>query len=368
MAQSVLLISLEVCIVMLVFIFTMRSFDSKLRVGFVKLNIAMIVAILSNMITQHVSPIDENIMYLNRIINLVVESYLILEALYMVADFQDYISKLRNALPFFFVLGLSLISPSTHLLFYVDEAGNLVDTPIYWFVYLEFIIYGALIFQHFVQKKHENKKEKCIFIGTLLCMVIAGVIFEKYNIFCNTIIATSVVAIMIMFVYMYAERYNVDSVTYCYKRRVFYGDSEKFGRHNMSVVSMDLNNLKYINDNYGHKAGDEALKTFANICKKAKSSKFILYRTGGDEFMMLGVKATYEETADLIQKIKKDLEATPYTCSYGIAMYGPDDDFEDIVVQADACMYLDKKKFKLLNRKEILNCEEQLSKMYCSVN
>ena len=36
MAQSVLLISLEVCIVMLVFIFTMRSFDSKLRVGFVK--------------------------------------------------------------------------------------------------------------------------------------------------------------------------------------------------------------------------------------------------------------------------------------------------------------------------------------------
>lgn len=163
---------------------------------------------------------------------------------------------------------------------------------------------------------------------------------------------------------MYAEYYNVDSITKCLKRRCFYSDGVRHRRHNFSVLSMDLNNLKYINDNFGHSAGDDALKTFANICKKSKSSKFVLYRTGGDEFMMLGLGASYEETVEVVNRIKQELEGTPYTSSYGIAMYRARDDFDEIVEQADRAMYSDKKQFKLTQPSKIVDCQRQLEQMY----
>ena len=159
-----------------------------------------------------------------------------------------------------------------------------------------------------------------------------------------------------MYMYMYAARYNIDSVSRCYKRRCFYADAERHSKNKMAIISMDLNDLKYvsidmdglkyINDNFGHKAGDIALLTFAEVCRSVKPSKFILYRTGGDEFMMLGIKATKDEAETLIHDIRLKLQETPYTCSFGINMYNPSDDFDDVVVKADQAMYEDKRMYK----------------------
>lgn len=55
----------------------------------------------------------------------------------------------------------------------------------------------------------------------------------------------------------------------------------------LTVLAIDLNNLKEINDTHGHAAGDEAIKEFANRLKKAVRSADLPVRTGGDEFMVL---------------------------------------------------------------------------------
>ena len=65
--------------------------------------------------------------------------------------------------------------------------------------------------------------------------------------------------------------------------------SQFFGalRGNYGIVSIDLDRLKYVNDNMGHIAGDRMLKTFANILKKSFKSAGIIARTGGDEFLVV---------------------------------------------------------------------------------
>ncbi len=183
-------------------------------------------------------------------------------------------------------------------------------------------------------------------IVVMLAMVVVGGILEQTKILMSCTLPSSAIGILFLYMYMYAERYNVDSVSKCYKRRCFYSDAEKHSKSKMAIISMDLNDLKYINDNYGHKAGDIALLTFAEVCRSVKPKKFVLYRTGGDEFMILGNKASRDEAEALTELIREKLRETPYTCSFGIYMYNPGEDFDSCVVKADQAMYDDKRVYK----------------------
>jgi len=89
------------------------------------------------------------------------------------------------------------------------------------------------------------------------------------------------------------ERASNDSLTGLSNRRVFeeriYSmvDSAKRYHHPLSMISMDLDNFKMINDNLGHQSGDEVLKAVAQVLKKAVRSTDLLVRMGGDEFLLI---------------------------------------------------------------------------------
>ncbi len=213
-------------------------------------------------------------------------------------------------------------------------------------------IFALLVVSSILIKDIErNNKSDMAVIAFVILVFIVGFILELTMVFKNCIFPSASVAILFLYTYMYAERYNYDSVSKCYKRRCFYSDAAKYSKTNFSVISMDLNDLKFINDNYGHKAGDIALLTFAEVCRAVKQNKFILYRTGGDEFMFLGIKATLDESEELVSAVRNKLKETPYTCSFGISMYTPGTDFDDVVVKADQAMYDDKRAFKELKAK-----------------
>ena len=113
-----------------------------------------------------------------------------------------------------------------------------------------------------------------------------------------------------------------------------------------AIVSIDMNGLKAINDTYGHLAGDNALTALANCFQKAASIKQPVYRIGGDEFIILCRKTGEEELILLIERIRKNVEETPYTCSIGYC-YAPNGikNLEDMAKESDEMMYADKAKF-----------------------
>ena len=89
------------------------------------------------------------------------------------------------------------------------------------------------------------------------------------------------------------ERASNDSLTGLSNRRVFDEringmiESAKRYKHPLSMISMDLDKFKEINDNLGHQAGDEVLKSVAQVLKGAVRSTDLLVRMGGDEFLLI---------------------------------------------------------------------------------
>lgn len=131
--------------------------------------------------------------------------------------------------------------------------------------------------------------------------------------------------------------------------------NEKFN----SCVVVDLNNLKYINDYFGHENGDFAIKKSSELLKIAqneifKEMKSELYRIGGDEFILLvdcGKEAYLKDYKNLcIELFSKENEQLEYSfnASFGLAIFqtGLDKSLEDTIKRADEEMYLMKKAVK----------------------
>ncbi|GAB6193178.1 GGDEF domain-containing protein [Desulfocastanea catecholica] len=89
------------------------------------------------------------------------------------------------------------------------------------------------------------------------------------------------------------ERASNDALTGLSNRRVFDErisgliESAKRYHHPLSMISMDLDKFKMINDNLGHQVGDEVLKSVAQVLKQAVRSTDLLIRMGGDEFLLI---------------------------------------------------------------------------------
>jgi len=122
--------------------------------------------------------------------------------------------------------------------------------------------------------------------------------------------------------------------------------------YKLGVMVLDINKFKSINDNYGHNVGDIVLKDFSKKLKATLRIGDIVFRTGGDEFMILCEKFKNQEALKILErKIKESLDYTlvidenevKVSTSIGSALY-PDDgeDIDAVIDLADKKMYEDK--------------------------
>ncbi|MCR5666649.1 MAG: diguanylate cyclase [Eubacterium sp.] len=127
------------------------------------------------------------------------------------------------------------------------------------------------------------------------------------------------------------------------------------GLTDISVLMVDANNLKYINDTYGHEKGDLYLQGCCKIiCDIYKKSP--VYRIGGDEFVVLLEDHDYQHKDELYAKAidtfsLKDSQQVQepwkkYSASVGMATYKSGDTIETLVSRADKAMYENKVEFK----------------------
>ncbi len=126
--------------------------------------------------------------------------------------------------------------------------------------------------------------------------------------------------------------------------------------HQFTILMIDLDNFKYINDTYGHASGDLVLKEVTQIFGSNLRNADILARLGGDEFAVLLPETPYESGFAVVEKLRSRLEATPIslmfdqitlTASFGIAEY-PDqgENIESLLTGSDLAMYKAKRAGK----------------------
>ncbi len=148
-----------------------------------------------------------------------------------------------------------------------------------------------------------------------------------------------------------------DSLTGLYVRRYFMvklqEEIHRAERYNkpLSIVMVDLDRFKKINDTYGHDAGDRALKTISQFFQRNIRDVDAIGRYGGEEFVMLIPDADKEAAFCLAERLRKELakvkleDLPPITISLGMATYPADGtDIEELIKKADAAMYEAKQK------------------------
>ena len=113
----------------------------------------------------------------------------------------------------------------------------------------------------------------------------------------------------------------VDMLT-CLKNRNYLNDRIEIWNQNtvypQCVVVLDLNNVKYLNDTFGHEEGDKQIKAVANVLFKTQLENTELLRTDGNEFMIYMVGYTEKKVVSYIKKLLKEFKKLPY--EYGVAI------------------------------------------------
>ena len=155
------------------------------------------------------------------------------------------------------------------------------------------------------------------------------------------------------------EAANIDVLTQVRNKRAFVAEEEqkdeeiRKGTARFGIAVIDMNNLKKINDTYGHEKGDEAIKDLCSrICNTFKHSP--VYRIGGDEFAAVLENQDLENRDRLIESFyetcEKEEQKTPWrsmSAALGFKLYDrkAHNKFSDVFKAADAEM--DKKKTRM---------------------
>lgn len=114
----------------------------------------------------------------------------------------------------------------------------------------------------------------------------------------------------------------------------------------LSVVHLDLDDFKSINDNFGHAVGDRVLCDCAKYWTAMLAPHQVLARVGGDEFILVLPGSDRIEAEMLVASLRF---GSPTGWSYGIAELRVDDDLERCLLRADAALYTAKQRCADLN-------------------
>lgn len=149
-----------------------------------------------------------------------------------------------------------------------------------------------------------------------------------------------------------------DALTGVYNRRYFEETFARIDRQEnrpLAIIMGDINGMKMVNDNFGHKAGDALIKEAAQLIKDYIPKDSVLARVGGDEFVVLIPKATekeIEQTTDILEnELEKDIVINHndnlnlyLSMSFGYALQGKTGECMDALIKKSES-YVYKRKY-----------------------
>lgn len=150
-----------------------------------------------------------------------------------------------------------------------------------------------------------------------------------------------------------------DELTGLYNQRAYQQEKLKKRESPFAVIYVDVNNLKYINDNIGHEAGNEIIIATARQIENLFDEVF---RTGGDEFIAIVENISIKKADKVLAKKREDfytaldklsreskINGLVYAASFGYAYSDGSRSYEETATEAENAMYEEKKAYKLAN-------------------
>lgn len=261
----------------------------------------------------------------------------------LVANFIIYMLPL-----FFGVPGLS-----TAVFYYKLEESGMASfnrgTALNFFSHAISIIYLILLFYVSTIRFHgKHRRDGLVFI---LCdvIILATVATEMATGRSDLLNIVCEICAMINYIFIVSVNTSRDPLTNLYDRRTFYEDVSRYKNIVNGFVQIDMNELKYLNDNFGHGKGDIALTVLAEAFENSiNQSTMCAYRLSGDEFVILMFQGSLEQLEKTVSSIKARIEESDYSAAMGYYFIDPKVEkisFEEAMKKAEELMYIDKAKY-----------------------
>ena len=241
-----------------------------------------------------------------------------------------------------------IISIFNDCVFSFDEMGN---SSLKTFAAIPFIfsmIYLCVLLSASFIKFRLGLRLESIFLTVLSIAILSATYLNTYLHFKYLISGMATLSCIFYYLFFTTQTLTRDAMTSALNRHCFYRDIMTMRKHQMFVISMDLNGLKQINDNLGHDEGDKAILAVSESTFEIIPSRCRFYRMGGDEFEILFPSASRSDTEIMMQKIKEAVHSRGYSIAMGCGEYKKGMDLDELIKEIDAMMYEDKARMKAL--------------------
>lgn len=305
---------------------------------------------------------------LNLIFNFILHGFSSLPFVFWIAYFEynihndvKYVKKsLLNKIPPLLSLSLAVFNLFSGFAYSFDSNNHrVINSEIIYFYAVNAAIFIAAIYLFFRYSSKFDRATKTAYTAFILIPLTAALI--QYQTPDLIIIWNSeAMALLVFFYFIQSQDLNKDYLTGLPNRRQ--GDQwiEKMIRHsddheNFSLIMIDLDDFKPINDSYGHPEGDAALRIFSNIMKQVLKSDDKIVRFGGDEFLIILDSSDISVLESILERLNNQIylfnskRIKPYQLSFsaGYTVYNPEKhtSMNELLNDADNRMY-EKKNSK----------------------
>jgi diguanylate cyclase (GGDEF)-like protein len=320
------------------------------------LTVFIIIAEVGTVLTQNGS---SDLRVLNILFNVIGFSFTPVIAIVLLAIFDSNVlqKSLLFLIPTFSNIILVLLSPWYGLIFNVDINNTYTRGSLFFFfvfVYIFNIIFLVISTLGICQKSLYPIKWKII---ALSLFTIGGSFIQL--LFPSVYASWHLVTLSMFLFYILLTEFDgsFDRLTNLYNRLAFEKAIKQLSsKKTFSIIAMDINDFKEINDTHGHEYGDIVLKEVSVIIKESFNNGCSWYRIGGDEFCVICnntdmklIEKQLKQLTDNLTKKRSDDTCLP-TIAYGYSVFKADKplDFKQLLNEADAQMYY----YKQLNREQ----------------
>lgn len=267
------------------------------------------------------------------------------------------------AVPLLVCIAMVALNSVEPLLFLVDENNIYIRGPMFYAfmaLCLGSFVYSTVISLHsiFTQpNRHPQHVDPRVFLLLYPLFPLIAVIAQAMFYGIAVIWTSTVISLLIIYFNLQNAQITTDPLTGLNNRRRF----EHFMQSRMSsrqpgsilfLLMIDIDKFKSINDQFGHATGDSAIRDTATLLMHSVRRSDFIARIGGDEFVVVGERASREEvgeTVDIIQRAQTSFTgsaAQPYTLSlsigYSMLHDGMDKTMDEMLAEADQRMYSEK--------------------------
>lgn len=249
----------------------------------------------------------------------------------------------------------TVLSPLFSFIFYVD-ASNQYHRGDYFFIFIAVYIVNFIILV--VSTLDMGRKYNYPIMKKLLALSLFTIIGTSIQLVEPLAYSSWHCVTLALFLYylLLSEFDNsFDTLTSLYNRAAFdKAAKEMIKSKPFSVIILDINDFKNVNDTYGHDYGDRVIQAVASVVRGSFGKFYTCYRFGGDEFSVLSTETDNEKIelqiktmTDKLKEIRGSDVILP-TVSYGYSIFPGGDhlDFNKILKEADDQMYHYKKAHK----------------------